>query len=292
MNKEQMMSVVNETIPGIPIHCVKVNPNGWDNDILIANGEIVFRFPKTSEIASKVVDEADLLKKLATKKPLLEIPQYELIHINGEVAGVKYPYLEGDTLGKFLHPIHSSTLLIGDFLTKLHGLRKSGMPKLKTIHTKEYWYELFLAVKTFVYPHLTSNHRLIIKCFFEEFLSVYEKGKVKQVVIHGDLTTANMLYQPKTGLVSGIIDFTDAQWGDPAFDFAGLYWSYGPRVTKEVLSHYKAENKEAIFKRVQDFYGLQPIFHELVYAMKEDQHVNWDQALDRFLYLFSLRGSD
>ncbi|WP_375137316.1 phosphotransferase [Cytobacillus oceanisediminis] len=111
----------------------------------------------------------------------------------------------------------------------------------------------------------------------------------KKVIIHGDLTTANILFNQEKGLVNGIIDFTDAQIGDPAFDFAGLYWSFGPDFTKDVLSYYKAEDKESIFKRVQSFYGLQPIFHNLIFAVKENLDVNWETAFERFSYLNSLR---
>ena len=290
MNMEQMLHFVNETIPSNQIHSVETNSKGWDNDILIINKEAVFRFPKTGEIAAKVVEEATLLKQLAAKKPLLAIPIYELIHVNGKLVGVKYPYIEGVSLEEFIPPTHQSSMLLGDFLTKLHSLRKSDLPNLKVNHTKEYWNELYLKVQTLLFPHLGTAQRTAVLGFFEEFLNDYEGDSVNRAVIHGDLTTANMLYEPETGLVSGIIDFTDAQWGDAAFDFAGLYWAYGPDVTKEVLPYYNAENKEYIFKRVEDFYGLQPIFHELIYAVKENHHVDWNKALDRFLYLLSLRG--
>lgn len=288
MNTKQMLHIVNETFLSDQIFKLDTFGNGWDNDILVINEETVFRFPKTREIAAKVVNEVALLKHLAAKAPVLEIPQYELIHINGKMAGVKYPYLEGVVLGGFTPPKHQSSVLLGDFLTKMHSIRKSDLPNLKTHHTKEYWKELFLKVRTYVFPHLATAQKTVVLDFFGEFLSKYES--VNLAVIHGDLTTANILCDPETGMVSGVIDFTDAQWGDPAFDFAGLYWSYGPGVTKEVLSHYKAEDKEDIFKRVENFYGLQPVFHELIYAVKENHQVDWKKALDRFLFLHSQRG--
>ncbi|MEI2665403.1 aminoglycoside phosphotransferase family protein [Rossellomorea sp. LJF3] len=281
---------MNKTMPTNQIHSVETNSSGWDNDILIINKESVFRFPKTREIAAKVLEEANLLKQLAAKKPLLEIPIYELIHMNGKLVGVKYPYIEGVPLEESIPPTQQSLVLLGDFLTKLHNLRKSDLPNLKVNHTKEYWNELYMKVQTMVFPHLGTAQRTAVQGFFEEFLNDYGGDSVNCAVIHGDLTTANMLFEPETGLLSGIIDFTDAQWGEASFDFAGLYWAYGPDVTKEVLSYYHAENKESIFKRVEDFYGLQPIFHELIYAVKENHHVDWNKALDRFLYLLSLRG--
>lgn len=94
------------------------------------------------------------------------------------------------------------------------------------------------------------------------FLAV-SKFKEAKVVIHGDLTSANILYHPSKKEISGIIDFTDTQIGDPAFDFAGLYWDFGDQFTKEALASYQTKfNKDEMYRRVTSFYGLQPIFHK------------------------------
>ncbi|WP_304458593.1 aminoglycoside phosphotransferase family protein [Alicyclobacillus sendaiensis] len=72
--------------------------------------------------------------------------------------------------------------------------------------------------------------------FFDQALS----GILPRALLHGDLTHAHILYHPCVTEAIGIIDFGDVQFGDPAYDFAGLYWDYGPAFVQNVLDHYAA----------------------------------------------------
>lgn len=104
-----------------------------------------------------------------------------------------------------------------------------------------------------------------------------------------ELTASNIIYRQEKECINGIIVFTDAQIGDPAFDFAGLYWAFGIDFTKDVLRWYSSnENKELLLDRVKNFYELQPIFHELLYAFEKNQTINWKTALKKFSTLNQL----
>ncbi len=294
MKSDQMIRIAKEASPDLEIKKVETKSNGWDNDILMVNKEIVFRFPKSKEIAAKVMGEATLIRELLLRKTKLQIPDYEFLYENGAFAGVKYDYLPGEPLSETEHtfPMSSTNAaLMGDFLTKLHGIDVSRFKgkTIKPIHTQKYWQDLYTSVETTLFPHLNQTQKNEVELFFEHFFNHPMFSDTYDTVIHGDLTTANILFRHEKGLISGIIDFTDAQLGDPAFDFAGLYWSFGPAFTKEVLSHYMMGDPDSIFNRVETFYGLQPIFHELLYTVKENHPVNWNLALKRFSYLFSLR---
>jgi aminoglycoside 2''-phosphotransferase len=294
MKVNQLIDIVKRTHPYIQINEVQTNINGWDNDILLLNNNIVFRFPKSKGIAAKVKDEVALMNQLQLKNPLVQIPKYECVYLDGVFRGVRYEYLDGESLSDLevintLKPQNAE--IIGDFLTKLHSidLTKLKDTKIISIHTKEYWEDLYNSVETLVYPYLKLPQKTEINNLFKNFFSNSIFLTPKKVLIHGDLTIANILFQKDKGLVSGIIDFTDAQIGDPAFDFAGLYWSFGPDFTNKVLSFYQVKDKESILNRVQSFYGLQTIFHNLLYAIKENQYVDWETALDRFSSLYSIR---
>jgi aminoglycoside 2''-phosphotransferase len=286
MNTQQMIDIVLQTNPEIHIDTVTSFTNGWDNDILLVNDEVVFRFPKTKETASKVIDEAALMNQLIVKKPILKVPEYDMVLQDGKFIGVKYDYIKGESdLQPSFH--QDNARLIGDFLTKLHSIEPSVLKEtnIRPVHTKKYWEELNDSVEAFIFPHISSSEKTAIQNLFTNFFSDSLFATHQTVPIHGDLTTSNIIFNKKTGLVNGIIDFTDAQLGDPAFDFAGLYWAFGPDFTREVLSHYQSGENEAIFNRVQDFYGLQPVFHELLYAVKNQQRVNWNTALNGFMEL-------
>jgi len=56
------------------------------------------------------------------------------------------------------------------------------------------------------------------------------------VLVHNDLLSGHILIA--RGRVTGIIDWTDAGFGDPAADFAGLAHWAGSRALEEALSAY------------------------------------------------------
>lgn len=289
-----MVKIIKASYPNLPVQEVNLNTKGWDNDVLIVNKDVVFRFPKTLEIRKKVLKEASILKLLKTKDPLVRIPNYELVYRDGEFVGVTYSYLKGSSLSECkednIHDNLDNAVLIGDFLTKLHTIDLSEIGDIGRIHTDAYWDNLYKSVKDHILPNINRSIQKEVEDLFEQFLCADQVPI--NTIIHGDLTTSNIIYNHEENVINGVIDFTDTQWGDPAFDFAGLYWSYGPGFTKEVLASYRTEeDKESLFERVQSFYGLQPIFHNVLFAIENNQTINWDTAFERFTYLHSFRSS-
>lgn len=294
MFEDEMLRFLNENIPDVEVNEIETNTNGWDNDIIIVNKKIVFRFPKSEILLSKVWNEGKLLNLLKSKEPILCIPDYEYVYSGSELKGVKYPFLEGKSLGEYeinnLSANPSNAKLIGDFLTKLHNIDVSNINEttfhLDTIHTVKYWGTLYQSVKRDIFPFLTDQRKDEINEVFTNFMDCFPSLSYKKSIIHGDLTASNIIYSRMKNRVNGVIDFTDAQIGDPAFDFAGLYWAFGPEFTKEVLSWYRSpESSNSLFDRVKSFYGLQPVFHELLYSIKNNQQINWDIAFHKFSYL-------
>ena len=62
---------------------------------------------------------------------------------------------------------------------------------------------------------------------FEKFLHDERNFMYQPVLKHGDFGPSNILFDPASGCVRGILDFGSAGLGDPAYDFAGLLSSYG-----------------------------------------------------------------
>jgi aminoglycoside 2''-phosphotransferase len=208
---------------------------------------------------------------------------------------MKYTFLKGKFLSEYaakdLSNNPENARVIADFLIKLHSIDISELEGtyLKTIHTLKYWEKLYSSVKSDVFPYLNNQQQDEVNEIFINFINSYPSLSYKKSIIHGDLTTSNIIYNKKINRVDGIVDFTDTQIGDPAFDFAGLYWTFGTDFTKEVLSWYStSELSDSIFRRVNTFYGLQPVFHELLYAIKNNQKINWESTIERFSYLKTL----
>lgn len=285
MRKEEMICFVRRTMPKLTIDTCDVKTTGWDNDILIIDRQQVVRFPKTTQIMEQVKNECVLLNQLILTKPVLQIPRYEPIYERGVLRAVTYPFLGGESLNE--HPVDirknaENARLLGDFQMKLHQIKGSSLP---TRHTFRYWQSLFELLRKKVFMFLNDEEQKAIEEVFTHFLNGYPALSFKKVPIHGDLSASNILFDSAENRISGIIDFTDAQMGDPAFDFAGIYWNYGPEYTKEVLSFYQIDDSiEAIFDRISTFYGLQPVFHELLHSVGNNEPIDHAQ-LKRFMEL-------
>lgn len=87
------VSFVENRFPDLPLNKVQTNSTGWDNDILIVNEEIVFKFPKSDRLMSRIEDEGKIVEILKTKKPFLLLAAYEYLSEINAIKGVKYNFL-------------------------------------------------------------------------------------------------------------------------------------------------------------------------------------------------------
>ena len=60
------------------------------------------------------------------------------------------------------------------------------------------------------------------------------------VLVHGDLSVENILVN-ETVKLTGILDWTNHQLGNRAYDFVGLWMWGGEKFVDEVLEHYEFE---------------------------------------------------
>ncbi|MFC4559001.1 phosphotransferase family protein [Virgibacillus kekensis] len=279
----KLLDFIKTSLPKLEINSVQINDEGWDNDILIVNQQLVFRFPKTEAIADKIHAEAALLESLINKHLLIGLPVYHKLNDeNGKLKCVYYDYIDGAPL-KSCHPDKKSAMILGDFLTRLHQINPA-QTDLKIERTYAFWENLFHSVQKEVFPLISNSEKEKIQAVFTGFLDDYKACQQLDTIVHGDLTASNIICKNRE--VTGVIDFTDAQIGDSAMDFAGFYWGWGPEFTHDVLAWYEGKEPAAsILKRVQGFYGLQPAFHELLHAVRNNNKAEWDYALARFMEL-------
>ncbi|WP_176215254.1 phosphotransferase family protein [Cytobacillus gottheilii] len=280
-------------MPDLSIENIDEISRGWDHDVIIINHSYVFRFPKKKEGLQRLETEACLLSKLHEHNLSIQVPRYELFYKEERLICSMHKKINGEPLEKLEHLNSAKAAVqLGSFLTTLHTLNSEKLIHhgLKTIHTQRYWENFYAEITSKISPYLRSSELKEVKMIFERFLSNSQKHMYPTAPIHGDLTGANILYNPANKNISGIIDFTDAQISDPAFDFAGFYWEHGPHFTREVLKHYQVSlPKEELFHRVSAFYGLQPVFHEWLHAANEKSDPNFEKGLDKLRRLQSLQ---
>lgn len=278
------ISLIQAQVPELELLQVEVNNNGWDHLVFIINHEWVFRFPRTAEFTQRVEQEQKLLHYLynRTRMSKIQIPQYQLLHSqNNQVVGCYYRMIPGTpltpTLLKYMNYQTRNNIAkqLGTFLRNLHTSNIDFLQALgfRTLHTRGYWENQFRDIKDFILPLLTVDERLHVIDIFQTYLSEDNYNHVQKTLVHGDLSFTHILYSPKQQVVTGIIDFGDAQLTDPAYDFSGLYWDYGKEFVQEVLINYKhpQTNSDPLFYRVEHFFGKRPIFHEILHGIKHQE---------------------
>lgn len=276
------------------IHKLEHIQSGWDHTILIVNDNLVFRFPKKRGLETALHKELELNRALQARQPSLSVPKLTPLFIEETLVGLSYPLIAGVPVKTIEEQVTLSTTdcqHIGNFLTALHHITVDELPNLHAIHSHSFWKTLYNHLQQIIFPQLETNIIRAIDVVFETFLETLSTDTRLSVPIHGDLTTANMIYSQSEQKLVGIIDYTDAQIGDPAFDFAGLYWTYGLDTVLSVLRYYKTDEcKQGIVERVKRFYGLQPLFHHLLYLHEQKELDKASPFVNRFLKLKKLGG--
>jgi aminoglycoside 2''-phosphotransferase len=264
---------LKQVYPNLVIEDHYLNDIGQNNDVLIINNSLVFRFPKYKNGIVALKKEMEILEYL---KNIVSIPIPHPIyhsfesHEPGKVfAG--YHIIEGEPLWrKSVEKIKSPELVsfiaaqLVAFLTELHSVSEEevrGVLKLECMHPEGEMTELFHKIKTKLFPYIRKDAQNDIVHSFEGFLN----GKLtnlKTTLIHGDFGASNILRNPENSKVTGIIDFGGSGIGDPAYDFAGILASYGKDFFDLCIDKYP--NGKEISERVA--------FYKSTFALQEALH--------------------
>ena len=287
MKTPTCLAAVQACFPHLSIASVSPLGEGCANWCFETPDGLVFRFPKTLEIAAELEAITPIILELGDHLTLLT-PSYEL---QGDWRGlpfVGYPKIPGDplvaaTLERHSHP-QALCAQIGSFLTELHSFPLARLREEFPNATENPWLtaaiEFTSRCREDVLPSLPSKLSNRIQEEFDQFLAALEANPLKAVLIHGDLEPAHILLDDTTDKISGIIDFDDGGIGDPAWDMRLLLRYYGAARLKEILSHYSACAVDDFFWRRVQYYKRVGYVQDALNA----QSVNNDAWLDKCLY--------
>ncbi|MFI8574995.1 phosphotransferase family protein [Rossellomorea aquimaris] len=261
---------IREMYPELKIDHSEVIDLGQNNDVLIVNDNLVFRFPKYVEGIKKLLIETEVLEQLKGKLSLsIPYPQYKSMEPN-EVGKVftGYKRIEGTPLWpdmmKNNHNEERIASQLVQFLTELHSQPVDGLriEKKSAEDVRNSIVALYRKFKDKLFPYMNEASKVEIDYSFDAFLANKELLSFNTVLIHGDFGASNILWDSKREEITGIIDFGETEIGDPAYDFAGLLSSYGQPFVKRCLSMYP--DGEKIFERMT--------FYKSTFALQEALH--------------------
>lgn len=174
---------------------------------------------------------------------------------------------------------------IGAFLSELHGLSPEAVGEMGALpfdpsQARQKQRDLLDEIRRCAFARLDTAQQAWTKALFQPFLADEANWQFKPVLVHGDLDSSNILYDPAEGRVVGVIDLEDTGLGDPVSDFCALAAEFGTAFVHDVLATYHLPLDDR-FERRMAFHSRRVLFHELLYGIEYGAPECTDHALER-----------
>jgi aminoglycoside 2''-phosphotransferase len=224
------------------------NPYGLNNFVVLVNDELIFRFPRTDEGRTALRQEAALL---ALVRDHIDTPVPAFTY-DAALDFVVYPLVSGvpiyrhdlllwpdeaqavfaRQLGRFLHQLHT---IPSEPLTAVLGAPDHDLPGM--------WDRRLAAVRDLLFPHLWADQQAWVASLFAPVTDGrLDMRAYTPCLTHGDLASYHLLGDPASGSLTGVLDFGEARWGDPAIDLAAVISSYGESFLWRMAETYPLTN--------------------------------------------------
>ncbi|QBD75512.1 aminoglycoside phosphotransferase family protein [Ktedonosporobacter rubrisoli] len=278
---------IHAAYPDFTIETVQLNQSGQFNDILVVNDESIFRFPKTPREAAKLVTETAILRSVQHH---VTLPIPDPIYQSKQAASIGHVFMGYRLLpGEPLWPETLPTLKdeevqhladqLATFLRQFHAIPVEALEvELPAFQGCEEWRELYNRFRSRLFPFMRAEARSLVTEQFENFLSDERNCHYAPTLVHGDFGRTNILYNAKTKSISGIIDFSEVRWGDPAVDFAAILSPvcYGEPFLERFSVHYPGI--EAVLSRARFYVGTFAL-QEALFGLEDEDHEAFESGI-------------
>ncbi len=281
MDSHTARKLIEICFPQLKVRHSRQIVTGWENLVLEVDKEYIFRFPKYGETEKRLRGEIAFLPALR-RQLSIDVPDYEFVW----KGGPKYPHwfggyrkIRGVTVGsssfrrEWLRPLAAQIAESLKQLQRVH-LNSQRFPDIPVYSAKEWLRSTrvhYRKIRRIVYPLLNSKLRARSEKFWKSLLLEFRDTDFEPTLIHGDLGTENILFDPSSVRLTGILDWGYMQISDPALEFAHLFM-HKPELGEEVLKQYGMKGPD-FKKRVQWYVDSEP-FYDVMWGI--DHH--WDKA--------------
>lgn len=268
-----LLHLLRQHLPGLQFEQVTPILSGWDSWVLDLDGKWIFRFPRRGEVAAAMEKEVRLLSFLDDRLPA-DVPRvvYQARHgEDGSLLFCGYERLPGDGLDAAGAGMPELAQQIGELLSSLHQVRLPAallvdFPPASPQDWRNEYQDEYRWVQQQVFPLLPENARQAAQKFWLDYLEQPACFEFQPVFLHGDLGAEHLLYDSASARLTGVIDWQDARWGDPALDFVGLYWLAGWQFVQCVLQHYCSPRGLNLRQRIEFLHWMIP-FHFIKFGV-------------------------
>ncbi len=272
---EEYRECIAAGCPELGLETVELFRAGQNNQLILVNGELIFRFPKYDSGADRLRRELAILRA-AGPRLSLATPKYIYYNLDDRTgrAFAGYRMLPGRPLWPqdFERIGDEGTVErlaedIATFLQMLHAVPPDTVDIPQTpSDSPAAWREIFGRIEEVVFPRLTAEALAWTGEQFDAFLGDGEQFTFDNALRHGDFGSSNMLYSAEEQRVVGMIDFGHAGIGDPAVDFAGLYVCFGEAFLRRCARVYPL--MERCRDRVRFYAGCAFLLEDALFCLE------------------------
>ena len=232
----------------VRVHTIELGKQGWDNATFIVNRDLVFRFPKYDEVQTR--QEIWVVQALGGQTTL-PIPNIEYTGDNPRFMG--HCMLPGVQFAERWRSFTRDNIeraqdQLVEFFVEMHrSLSIADAIETGGLVADDRSYQRIRAARGDDEPMVRLGR---------EILDRQDLRPVKEVVLHNDLHTENVLVDADRDVVSGIIDFGDVVYGRPSVDLNYLLevdLHSGRRLVRR-YQHYGGEPQDE--QELMDIYFL------------------------------------
>jgi aminoglycoside phosphotransferase (APT) family kinase protein len=247
----------------------------------------IFRFPDSSLLNEDGVElimyENEVLKTLEPHVSL-EIPQFDYISEDADLPFCGYRKIPGVSLSTCFDNVtkkESKAIAeqLGVFLSELHSKKvfEEYTEKWPTEFTgeafREYWRAHYSWVQEQIYPRLDDSQKGWVKTLYSDYLENDENFSFEPKLVHCDFDTSNIIVDPDTFKVNGIIDFEETRVWDLAADL--LFFGEGGDFIDEILESYTQPLGRNLIGRMRFLYNRVPLIYiSTGISLEYDEMVN------------------
>lgn len=288
MNQQDvLLQSIRSVYPDLQIASVEFNDDGQNNDVLVVNDELIFRFPKYAGAIKRLEIETAILTGIQGRVSLL-VPAPTFVSIEGRAVGeafMGYHKLAGEPLWRETfraldddETLETLASQLGRFLKELHSLPAASIGcQVPVLDTDEKCADLYARIREKLFPYMRPDAREWTERHFETFLNA--KAKFDLALKHGDFGTSNILFDRQKRTICGVIDFGGSGLGDPAYDLAGLLSCYGEAFVKRCWKVYP--EIESLMDRVRFYQGTLAL-EEALFGIENDDPAAFKSGIEKY----------
>lgn len=221
---------------------LRIIEHGWEQHVIIdEKAGIVYRYPRHDAAAAKLADEVAVLNDVNKHAWPIALP----VMREHNDTFTAYKYIPGEVLiperveqapAESLEKIGAR---LGHFLARFHHLDFQVVTQKKTKH--------HTSLLQYYEGRINSS---IATDFYDKALLALNKLKgmmdeIEPVVLHGDLHGPNVVVDPKTFELQGVIDLSEMETGDPHQEFRKIFMTF-PRALNSAVEAYQKNGGHAL----------------------------------------------